>query len=58
MQSHPGRFLGHHASDNANSNGQRLYMEVGRTIMLQNAMMQMQIQTWQYCIIQWLQNKA
>jgi hypothetical protein len=29
MQSHPGRFLGHHASDNANSNGQRLYMEVG-----------------------------
>ena len=33
-------------------------MEVGRTIMLQNAMMQMPTQTWQYCIIQWLQNKA
>jgi hypothetical protein len=33
-------------------------MEAGRTIMLQNAMMQMPIQTWQYCIIQWLQNKA
>ena len=33
-------------------------MEVGRTIMLQNAMMQMPTQTWQDCIIQWLQHKA
>ena len=42
MQSHPGRFLGQHASD-ADSNGQRR-MEAGRTIMLPNAMMQMPIQ--------------
>ena len=56
MQSHPGRFLGQHASD-ADSNGQRR-MEAGRTIMLPNAMMQMPIQMQQYCIIQWLQQKA
>jgi hypothetical protein len=56
MQSHPGRFLGQHASD-ADSNGQRR-MEAGRTIMLPNAMMQMPIQMWQYCIIQWQQHKA
>ena len=57
MQSHPGRFLGQHASDNADSNGQRR-MEAGRTIMLPNAMMKMPIQMWQSCIIQWLQHKA
>ena len=56
MQLHPGRFLGQHASD-ADSNGQRR-MEAGRTIMLPNAMMQMPIQMWQYCIIQWQQHKA
>jgi hypothetical protein len=56
MQSHPGRFLGQHASD-ADSNGQRR-MEAGRTIMLPNAMMKMPIQMWQSCIIQWLQHKA
>ena len=44
MQSHPGRFLGQHASD-ADSNGRRR-MEAGRTIMLPNAMMQMPIQMW------------
>jgi hypothetical protein len=54
--SHPGRFLGQHASD-ADSNGRRR-MEAGRTIMLPNAMMQMPIQMWQYCIIQWQQHKA